>query len=88
VKKKEEPPSAHVVLDEEGKKLLAAIRRFGTTLESADVRRAVLAAFMRAEIVVEKEGRETKSIRAYVKVRGKDEYVVNPRLAGLKDRKE
>ena len=26
----------------------------------------------------------TKSVRAYVKVRGKDEYVVNPRVARIK----
>lgn len=71
-----------IVLDEEGKKLLDGYRRF-RTVHDAHTGRAVAAAFARAKVeLVEKERPKTESIRMFVKVRGKDEWKVNPRLRG------
>jgi hypothetical protein len=80
--------TARAVFDEEGKKLIARIKRFGVAYNELpkghSIRRAVVAAAMRAPVVMgEKEMPPgAKSIRAFVKVRGKDEYIVNPRLKG------
>ena len=71
-----------VVFDEEGKKLLDGYRRF-RTVHDVRTRREVVDAIARAKFeLVEKEQPKTKSVRMWVKVRGKDEYRLNPLLRG------